>query len=107
MPPELGACDSAVGPLPPSSWHLALGLCDSGWQEPLEMPSPDLYLQGTLCVQSLLLACQARCKNLELINSTFRFQQLSPGRSLVGLAALAPAPPASTAADAFHLAKIL
>lgn len=106
MPPELGAWDSAAGPQPLSSWHLAQGLCDSGWQEPLEMPSPDLYLQGLLCVRTLLLACQPHCKNLELIDSTFRSQQLFPGRSFVRLAVLTPAPSASPAADAFYLGKI-
>lgn len=66
------------------------------------MPSPDLYLQGILCVQAPLLACQPLCKNLELINSTLRAQQLNPG-----LAVLTPAPSASRAADAFYLAEIL
>ena len=108
MPPELGARDPASGPLPFSSWHLAQRLCvTQAKQEPLEMPSPDLYLQVILCVRTVLLACQLHCKNLELINSTFRSWQLFPGRSFVALATLAPVPPASMAADACHIGKTL
>lgn len=82
MPPELGACD------PAAVQQLALGTAavhDSGWQEPLEMPSPDLHLQVTLCVRTVLLACQLGCKNLELINSAFRSWELFPGPSFVAL----------------------